>query len=252
MTEQNLNHTYSFASQIDGNIQSNICLWNYDEDIFIKRSLNFNKKTLLHHYIETTLWNDYNRDIRKHGGDYTHHIEDFYELFLAFVPSKNPFKNLEKLNDDELDSYNDKFTEIWKNKEMEFRILFNLIADNVFYLLFNNRSLLLKFNEKISETVADTLYDENVLTKKGKIPRKNIPQWVKKAVYSRDKGRCIKCSIDLSGILSTDRRQNYDHIVPLNLFGVNDPTNIQLLCQSCNLTKSGNIIETTDLYAEWW
>ena len=69
MTEQNLNHTYSFASHIDGNIQSEIGLWNYDEDIFIKRSLNFNRKTLLHHYIETTLWNDYNRDIRKYGGD---------------------------------------------------------------------------------------------------------------------------------------------------------------------------------------
>ena len=227
-------------------------MWNYDEDIFIKRSLNFNRKTLLHHYIETTLWNDYNRDIRKYGGDYTHHIESFYELFLEFVPSKNPFKNLEKLDDYELDLYNDKFTEIWINKENDFRKLFNIIADNVFYLLFNNRSLLLKFNEKIAETVSDTLYEESVLTEKGKIARKNIPQWVKKAVYSRDKGRCIKCSTDLSGILSTDRRQNYDHIVPLNLFGVNDPTNIQLLCQSCNLTKSGNIIETTDLYAEWW
>ncbi len=241
MTEQNLNHIYSFASQIDANIQAEIGFWNYDEETFKKRSLGFNKETLLHHYIETTIWNDYNRDIRKYGGDYTHHIEYFHALFSEFIPEKNLFKKLDKTDEDELDSYNDDFEEIWKNEEEIFRELFNIIAENVFYLLFNNRSLLLKFNEKVAETVCETEYGVNVLSEKEKIIRKNIPQWVKKAVYSRDKGRCIKCSKDLSGILSTDRKQNYDHIMPLNLFGVNDPSNIQLLCQSCNLTKSGNV-----------
>jgi len=126
------------------------------------------------------------------------------------------------------------------------------VADDVFYILFGNRKLLIRFNEIITYTVEDTLFPRGCLTQRGFIKRQGIPQWVKKAVFSRDKGRCTICSRDLTGLIAVDQKQHYDHMVPLNLYGVNDPSNIQLLCADCNLKKSGSTIETSDYYVRWW
>ncbi|WP_412762419.1 HNH endonuclease signature motif containing protein [Peribacillus simplex] len=48
---------------------------------------------------------------------------------------------------------------------------------------------------------------------------------------------CVNCGIDLSVYLSLDNKENYDHIVTLNLYGFNDVSNIQLLCRKCNSEK---------------
>ena len=128
------------------------------------------------------------------------------------------------------------------------------MTGEVFHLLFANRSILLQFNRSLAEflkTGAVAIPSE-YLDAKGVIKRNTIPNWAKKAVFYRDQGRCVFCQRDLSGLLSTDRILHYDHMVPLNLWGTNDPCNIQLLCGECNLKKSGAIIETGTRYAPWW
>ena len=253
MDEIRFNDTYYFASLVESYIYGKSGFWRYSEEVFKERSLRFNKETLLHHFIETTIWNYYNRQFIKHGGVYEDN-EDFLEflrnLFDSYNVSIEFFDDL--VNIDESEDLHEDFKKWWIAKEPEFRQLFSKIADDVFYIFFGNRELLLHFNELVSQAVMDTVYKDSDLSSSGKIKRRNIPQWVKKAVFARDKGRCTKCSKDLTGLIALDSKQHYDHIVPLNQYGANDPTNIQLLCKSCNLKKSGNIIETSKLYLKWW
>lgn len=59
-----------------------------------------------------------------------------------------------------------------------------------------------------------------------------ISETTKKIVYARDTGKCQCCgsSVDLE----------YDHIIPYSCGGSSDASNIQLLCQKCNRSKSNS------------
>lgn len=62
---------------------------------------------------------------------------------------------------------------------------------------------------------------------------RHIPQKVKDEVWRRDQGRCVQCG--------SNHNIEYDHIVPFSKGGSNTYRNIQLLCESCNRTKSNKI-----------
>ena len=106
------------------------------------------------------------------------------------------------------------------------------------YILFQNRDFLLRFNEQVA-----VMFCEH--------PRKRVyvPEWVKRAVLFRDRGCCVFCKKDLTGLYSLleDNEKHFDHIVPLNEGGINDVCNMQLSCQDCNLSKSDNSM-TSSLY----
>ena len=59
-----------------------------------------------------------------------------------------------------------------------------------------------------------------------------ISETTKKLVFSRDGGVCQCCG-------STFELE-YDHITPYSCGGSSEPSNIQLLCQSCNRSKSNS------------
>jgi hypothetical protein len=59
-----------------------------------------------------------------------------------------------------------------------------------------------------------------------------ISKTTKKIVFSRDGGKCQCCG-------SYDNLE-YDHIVPYSCGGRSDVSNIQLLCRSCNRSKSND------------
>ncbi|MGW5524838.1 HNH endonuclease [Gordonia sp. NPDC003950] len=46
-------------------------------------------------------------------------------------------------------------------------------------------------------------------------------------------------------------KEHFDHVVPLAHGGLNDITNIQLLCQSCNLTKGSERMGPRLRYRRW-
>lgn len=81
------------------------------------------------------------------------------------------------------------------------------------------------------------------------ISRCYIPKWVKRAVLFRDRGCCVFCKNDLTGLyaLLDDNEKQFDHIVPLDEGGINDVCNIQLCCKDCNLKKMTNT-ETSSIY----
>ena len=62
---------------------------------------------------------------------------------------------------------------------------------------------------------------------------RNIPRDVKDSVWNRDGGRCVGCG--------SNKNLEFDHIIPHSKGGSNTYRNIQLLCESCNRTKSDKI-----------
>lgn len=63
--------------------------------------------------------------------------------------------------------------------------------------------------------------------------RQAISSAVRREVWRRDEGRCVKCG--------GRERLEYDHIIPVSKGGSNTARNIELLCESCNRSKSDSI-----------
>lgn len=248
LKEFHYSSTYELADLIDGSVKEGISFWNYNEDYFINASCKFSKDTLLHLYIVITALNYYTNYYRRYYRKYgefdepEEHTEKWYKLFETYNIQFRKFK-----------SNSVKPFLFWFEKNHDnFLQLFDRMAEEVFYILFANRSFLLDFNNIVAQTVLDTEYPAHLTTKKGTLKRTAIPQWVKKAVYHREKGRCVFCNCDLTGLINIYNNSNYDHIVPLDLYGANDPCNIQLSCESCNRSKTNKEGTTSNRYMPWW
>lgn len=128
----------------------------------------------------------------------------------------------------------------------------------VFFVLFQNRNTLMLFNAMMARQVergADEDVDPDcaqLFLRPGVLRRATIPKWVKRAVFFRDRGLCVLCQKDLTGLVNIWARDNYDHIVPLGVGGMNDVTNIQLLCQACNAEKRAGSSSTSSRYESWY
>lgn len=144
----------------------------------------------------------------------------------------------------------------WFQKhEAQFAELWEQITNEVFHLLFANRAFLLTFNQSVAWFLSNNHIQipHTFLTDKGVLKRQTyFPVWLTKAVFHRDQGKCVLCQRDLTGLINTDFQIHFDHIVPLKLWGTNDPCNIQTLGADCNLKKSGKAAQTTMRYQPWW
>ena len=244
LQDYKFNSTYELAHLIDGSVRASVSFWNFDEQAFIDSSTRYKKDTLLHLYIVVTAVNYHHRDFIKNGDSIDEEIiEGWYRLFDLFSIKIKKFNfegNVEIAD--------------WFEKNIEkFEKLFDKMADEVFYVLFSNRGFLLEFNNLVAKTIQeDIVLPQMFLTKKGTLKRINIPQWVKDSVFHREKGRCVFCNTDLTRLINTLTNSNYDHIVPLDLFGSNDPCNIQLSCEHCNKSKTNKNGSTSTKYIPWW
>lgn len=140
--------------------------------------------------------------------------------------------------DDYLEMYDNYLEYINEYTDGLFYDVISDIAVEVEYILFQNRDFLLRFNEQQA-----TAFEDNHRK------RVYIPEWVKRAVIFRDRGCCVFCKKDLTGLYSLldDNEKQFDHIVSLNEGGINDVCNIQLSCKDCNNKKS-NSSKTSTLY----
>lgn len=243
LKEYKFDSIYELVSLVDGHVKNGSEFCDFDEELFVNCATKFSKFTLLHLYTITKALNYHRRDFRKNGSCIEEdEIQYWYDLFETYNVKHEIF-NFEKEED----------IFFWyERNENSFSILFEIMADEVFHILFPNRNFLLKFNKLLHNTLIDVTIPMDRLTKKGTIKRTNIPIWVKKAVFHRDKGRCVYCNTDLTNIYNTLTNSNYDHMVPLDLMGVNDPCNIQLTCEKCNKRKSNKEESTGNQYIPWW
>lgn len=217
----------------------------------------FQKISILHYYIYSIISSNYryeyrhNDDIYEESEDSRYRIEETLQAYgIPFLPYNDFIQLFSNRTENDYFFYN------WFNHhEEQFKYLWAKMTDEVFHLLFANRAFLLNFNKGIARTISagEVQIDKSKLDTNGYLKRqKHFPVWLKKAVFYRDQGKCILCQRDLTGLISTDVQVHYDHIVPLKLWGINDPCNIQTLCADCNLKKSGKTGQTAMRYQSWW
>lgn len=140
-----------------------------------------------------------------------------------------------------------------------FDLLIEHITKEVFHVLFQNRELVKTFNIMMADALereensTPPVEIEELFSKPGILKRVAIPKWVRRAVFYRDRGRCVLCDKDLSGQVNLENQENYDHIVPLAKHGLNDVSNIQLLCKECNQheKRAGEAV-TSNRYQSWY
>lgn len=180
-----------------------------------------------------------------------HHGID-HQTFFEFL--KDEGKTFEEADADDICEY---MNEIWISAAYE--DLLKQTVDEVFHVLFQNRELMMKFNSYLSGILKQAHWnqvedlDRSLLASSGTLARARPPNWAQRAVFFRDRGRCVLCDKDLTGLVSIDNVENYDHIVPLSRWGINDITNLQLLCASCNQhDKRDGAPITSGRYQSWY
>lgn len=252
LKEYKFKSVYNFLSIISDAIENKFDFWNFDGEQFVESALRFNKVSLLHIYVSSTLYCYYSRVFRK-SGDLIE--EDDIEWWINLMKEYGIKLKKPKSCDD----YD--FAWKWFNMNEEiFMQFFDTISDEIIHILFNDKLLLVKFNQIVRNvlldedgTYADIVeWPKDSRNEDGTIKRCHIPKWVKRAVFHRDKGHCVFCNRDLSGIISILHNNNFDHIVPLKDYGTNDPCNIQLACEDCNKKKGAKNIIAKYLYQSWW
>ncbi|MCA1566134.1 MAG: HNH endonuclease [Acidobacteria bacterium] len=255
---------YELAALVDGfaGDQSSYNYIDWSNPAITKRLRHFSKDTILHHFIYQII-STYQYERAKVDGDTIacyekEKIEILETAFHEYSIAVEPYSLYLARATGDYRNHGypvDCYLPWYENNKDSFNNLWMTLTPEVFHILFPNRSFLLKFNLGLAQylTSGKVKLPSELLTSKGFIKRdKTFPAWLKKAVYFREHGRCIFCEVDLSGLLSTDRQIHYDHMVPLARFGVNDPANIQLLCQACNLKKLMGEGSTSTRYAAWW
>jgi hypothetical protein len=131
------------------------------------------------------------------------------------------------------------------------------MAEEMFFVLFANRNFLSRFNENMAAQVTSLVPEQNnkllTVNSDGETVLRRVepPQWAKRAVFFRDQGYCCGFGRNLENSRSPINRAQYDHIVPLAAGGLNDVSNLQLMCESCNNEKRDRRADASDLYERW-
>lgn len=151
-----------------------------------------------------------------------------------------------------VDRMNDYYDELWLTGPME--ELFRRRSEEIFFILFQNRTICAQLIACVSGRVQQMKKNEypEALRVDGILKRKILPEWAKRAIFFRDRGKCVECGKDLTESYSAFCEPEYDHIVPLKLGGINDIVNIQLMCKQCNRAKTGDTIFASHKYEKWY
>ena len=135
----------------------------------------------------------------------------------------------------------------------------DMIIHSAFQVIFLDRKFLHDFHLELSDFIEVYVADlkaahPNYVTEKNRIKRHKFPKWLTDAVFYRDKGTCSnpQCRCDLTKLIRTQNTIHIDHIVPLQLFGSNDATNFQLLCETCNTSKGARLTATSSVNIPFW
>ncbi|WP_416151143.1 HNH endonuclease [Salipaludibacillus sp. HK11] len=255
------NEAIQLASQVilelDNINELNIENWIFYNDIDVMDFCAKPKKfTLLNEYITEIYIFGYEYLLDKHFPmsviNSLTNILEFYRIDFSSVGE------CEFLGSDDNDLTGEEFEQVedYAKDLFDFFIpkLSSVIVHETFTILYMNKTFLFEFNSQLAEVIREfkvTNYPTQ-LKKDGVINRTYFPEWLKKGIKFRDRGRCQICGTDLTRIFQNDNAENYDHIIPLELHGSNDPTNIQLTCEGCNKSKGARNTEFINSFSAFW
>ena len=140
----------------------------------------------------------------------------------------------------------------------DYEKLLKVMSNEVFNVLFTNRLLMGKFNNLIANTVSSSTLDDipsdyaHFFKQDGVLKRVKIPEWTKRAIIFRDHGYCVRCHKDVSIQRRNNDEAQIDHIIPLADGGLNDISNLQLLCKHCNTQKGDRHYYTSNSSIDWY
>ena len=178
-----------------------------------------------------------------------------YSEIVTYKDSGNyitvPFYNLNKKPSELLDQKSQEIisTNFLKNSFDEpLRFTFNSISRDTVYWLYESRFY--KDNENLKADEVKALLHTRDRLRKARINRAKtiastpevpvdglrrgfVPEDVRLLVWERDGGKCAKCG--------SRNELQFDHVIPFSLGGSSTADNLQILCGSCNRTKSNSI-----------
>ncbi|MEK3723574.1 HNH endonuclease [Paenibacillus sp. FSL H8-0034] len=229
--------------------------FNPEDEGFSLRIIKPQKDTLLHDFLRVRLDLDYEYFEDKVGNREI--IEEYEKILTTYQVPFPVIKEYDGLDDDDnaLEQYEEIESEHINNLKELLKPVFEQIVQESFTILFGDRMFLLKLNEIVASVIVEIKKVDylDIMSRDGVVKRASyIPEWLKSAIFHRDKGKCQVCGRDLSGLLFLGEEVHYDHVIPLNLSGTNDPTNFQLLCREHNLSKSGTKVMTSERYQTYW
>lgn len=238
-------YAYGFADRAAGAVYDfnpDECLYLrdlLDGDVFARQISKPQKQTLLHTFLRNLNFSDFDYITGHYPDEAAGQLREFIDAAGLNVPSWLSATRVQR-HIRELDQLLEAATSI--------------VTNAAFHILFADRQFLFDFQKIVSEKITGLKYEDHidVFKRIGVLKRPTIPQWLKRAVFHRDKGRCQSCFTDLTGILTVNDKLRIDHMIPLAKAGSNDPTNFQLLCESCNQYKSENVVfDPQQIYTFW-
>ena len=215
------------------------------------------KKTILHDYIEVEINDEWLYLLRKHFP-----VEVIKDLSEAMTYYGVDLSSLGAMNfecgedgDTVIGEFEDAEDYAGRLFDLFQETLLGTIVDDVFTILYSDKNFLHDFNVKLAEVIRELKVKDypDILKEDGVVNRCGYwPSWLKRGVFLRDKGRCQLCGCDLTQLLNLDAQPNFDHIVPLQQGGVNDPTNLQLTCEHCNKAKRDRGTAFNNIASPFW
>ena len=207
-------------------------------------------------------WSNYGR-FAEASGSMRPHMLPVEEAFEAYEIEEDSFVGLLReqgrpFGEATEDDLSDHYRELTLGQP--FDDLVRRVTDEVFHVLFSDRATLVLFGLLVARRVVSEADPQDLgaegarhFEAPGRLRRVRPPRWVQRAVFFRDRGRCVLCRRDLFGLVTfgTENTENYDHVVPLAKGGQNDLTNVQLLCAGCNLEKGDRTVTTSSTYDSW-
>lgn len=243
--EQRRQHALMTAAFIKGEIYGDAYYLKFNDVFYMDPfllNIAFRPKrfTLLHHYISYRLLEEYERNLRKTAPDI---YEEIYQEFESYQTEYQKFESYKGVN------YNQYLLDIYKSN------IHSPLVTDTFTILFESRDIMKKFNLHIADEIKKfTVSNYPFFLKFDGVMKRCTywPEWLKQGLLRREQGHCAICQKNVTGGFVNKMGFAIDHIVPLNLGGVNDPTNLQMLCGDCNNSKGGEKTTTSDKYAPFW
>jgi hypothetical protein len=238
-TASRINETFVQKTQVNGfDIISLEEALKVDNE-FLNLAYKQNKKTILHRFMKEYYCEEWNYLRRK--------TDDNFPKYVYPILDELGIKYHQKNNRTTSDYNWYLFKKVCNNSDR--------YIHEAFQVLFNDRKLMQSFSIIVSKTILNLKQKDfpEYMINDGEIKRyTNWNKWLQDALFHREKGCCAQCGCDLTSVIAIKNKINIDHIVPISRGGTNDPTNLQILCSTCNNTKSNNHTEVGSLKHIFW